>query len=201
MGPLEKHFQREASGGLTGELFESECIGVIDTRNPEYQKALSEAINNEAGDGMKVGYIRFRTAMDLAKRFQPYDPTNPTKPFARDLRISVADLLIQKKWILDNEGDQDRIRFYTASGTPLDKFHRADAFIEFEHRNGQKYHVTLDLTLNPNKQQYGYNVIVHQLPDPTIPEEEKDYLAAVEKYAEEIVQRLEAQIQEERLKT
>lgn len=181
----------ESKMGLTGNLFEDQSIGVVKTQSPEYQKELAQVRQEEAGQGMKGGYIRFRKAVELAKKFQPYDPTNPNKPFARDLRIEVLDKMIERGWIGETEEDQDRVKFYTASGTPLDTLHSADAFVEFEDKNGKVHRVTFDLTMNPNKRAYKDNIVVHELPDPNLEEELEEYNKTVKDYAEQVIKKIE----------
>lgn len=179
--------------GLTGNLFEDQAIGIVKTQSPEYQKELSRIRQEEAEQGMKNGYIRFRKAVELAKKFQPYDPTNPTKQFAKDLRIEVLDKMIERGWIEETEEDQDRVKFYTASGTPLDTLHSADAFVEFQDKAGKLHRVTFDLTTNPNKRAYKENIVVQELPDPKLEEETEDYHVAIKNYAEQVIAKIEDQ--------
>ncbi|GEM_PF-902644 len=169
----------------TGDIFEWQYIGQIDTKNPEYQKALEDVRHSESRAGMEDGYIRFRKAIDLAKKFQPYDPVNPDKHFARDIRIAVQDLLGLK-----TEEEMDRVKFYTAVGSPLDKFHSVDAFIEYTDENGETVRATFDLTVNPNKKGYKTDIVVQaqDLPDPNLNNEE--YIAAVEEYAKKILPKM-----------
>ncbi|MBI4991855.1 MAG: hypothetical protein HZB99_01440 [Candidatus Harrisonbacteria bacterium] len=182
----------------TGDLFEWEAIGQIDTNNPEYQKAQREyhkAIDELAKGGGKEKIIRekFEGGIALVKKFQPYDPTDPHKKyFARDIRIAVQDLLG-----LEKEEDFDRIKFYTAVGKPenthLDT-HGIDAFLEYEDPKSSKIlRVTFDLTVNKNKkkheEQYRADIIVFNkdLGDP----DDKNYLENLNRYAKQIVQTLQ----------
>ncbi len=187
-------FSRERFSGETGDLFEHDFIGQVDTKSPEYQKALRETQLKEAKAGKTGNYIRFRSALDLAKKFPAYDPTNPTKPFGRDIRVALQDLLK-----LETPEDMDRLRFYTASGTPLDKFHGVDAFVEYTDKDGTIYRATFDLTINPQKQGYKSDIIVQEkdLPDPNL--HEKEYLEAIERYAKEVLPKMIAKkLQEEK---
>ena len=169
----------ESSFEQTGDIFEWQFIGQVDTKNPEYQKALWEAQNEEDKEGLKDGYIRF-------KKFQPYDPTNPDKPFARDIRIALQELLK-----LTSDEEMDKVKFYTASGTPLDKFHGVDAFIEYE-ENPQEdpYRATFDFTMNPQKQAYKGDIVVigKDLPDPKL--NPKEYLQKIEELAARILSKM-----------
>ena len=181
---MRKSFESK-SFEQTGDLFEWQYIGQIDAKNPEYQKALEEVRKSEAQNGEKNGYVRFRKALDLAKKFQPYDPTNPDKHFARDIRIAVQDLLGLK-----TEEEMNRVKFYTAVGSPLDKLHSVDAFIEYTDENGEIVRATFDLTVNPNKQGYKTDIVVqaNDLPDPNI--NEKEYLDAINEFAKRILPKM-----------
>lgn len=168
----------------SGNLFEWQFIGEVDTGSREYQKELFKLQEEAAQKGSARNHIPYEKAVELAKKFQPFDPTHPNKPFARDVRVSLLDLMIGKGLITESEEDQDRIKFYTAVKTPLDLFHGVDAFIEFKDRNGKKYLTSFDLTLNPHKQEHRSDIIVTELPDPKLEEEKIKYLATIEQYAQ-----------------
>jgi len=170
--------------GQTGNLFEWQFIGEVDTKTREYQKELQRLQEAATLKGGMRGHIPYEEAVELAKKFQPYDPTHPNKPFARDVRISLLDLMINKKLITDSEEDQDRVKFYTAVKTPLDTFHSVDAFIEFKDSKGKKFLTTFDLTLNPHKKEHRSDIIVTELPDPNLDEDKLRYLATIEDYAQ-----------------
>ncbi|MBU4348163.1 hypothetical protein KJ671_01485 [Patescibacteria group bacterium] len=178
MGKYESKFEQ------TGNLFEWQFIGEVDTNSYEYQKELYKLQKESAEEGVENDHIPYEKAVKLAKKFQPFDPTHPNKPFARDIRISLLDLMINKKLITESEEDQDRIKFYTAVKTPLDIFHGIDAFIEFEDSNKKKHLVTFDLTINPQKIECKSDIIVTELPDPDLKEETLKYNATIERYAQ-----------------
>lgn len=177
----------------TGGLFEWQFIGNVETDKPEYQKELQKLQEEAVKKGATNGFIPREKAVELARKFQPYDPTNPGRKFhfARDIRISLLDLMINKGLINESEEDQDRVKFYTAVNTPLDKFHGIDAFIEFEDKNGKKYTITFDLTLNSQKQAYKSDIVVSELPDPNLEEEKIKYLATIEQYAQKAMGAIE----------
>ena len=174
----------ESKFGQTGNLFEWQHIGEIDTKTPEYQKELKKLQEAAAEEGAKNGFVPFEKALELARKFQPFDPTHPNKPFARDIRISLLDLMINKGLITETEENQDSVKFYTAIKTPLDTFHGIDGFIEFKDKDGKKYSATFDLTLNSKKQGYKSDIIVTELPDPNLKEDKMRYLATIEQYAQ-----------------
>ncbi|MDO8442860.1 MAG: hypothetical protein Q7S81_01175 [bacterium] len=181
----------------TGNLFEWQFIGEVDINSREYQKELHKLQEEAAQKGASNGHIPYEEAMELARKFQPFDPTHPNKPFARDVRISLLDLMINKKLITDSEEDQDCIKFYTAVKTPLDTFHSVDAFIEFKDLKGKKYLTTFDLTLNPRKKEHRSDIIVTKLPDPNLDEDKLRYLATIEDYAQKALGVLEMRMAHE----
>ncbi|MDO8430076.1 MAG: hypothetical protein Q7S73_01790 [bacterium] len=191
----------ESKGGeSTGHLVEWQHIGKVDSENSKYQKALKEAQIEEAKKTGKSGeYMRFRTAMELARQFSPYDPTNPDKPFARDIRIAFQDLLESAGAL--KEEDRDLVRFFTAVGTPLDKFHGVDGWLEYlDPKDRKRYFATFDFTKNPNKQVYKSDIMVMEqdLPDRTL--ETKNYLEKIEEYAKEALKKIVArQVQEQKI--
>lgn len=160
-------FYRPEKYGYTGKIFEEDFVGSI-KKSPDYQKALFE-LKEKTKKGDYVGY---NDALELAKKFQPWDPANPNKNFARDLRIEIIDQLG-----LEREEDMDRVKFYTSVGSPLDVFHGIDAFLEYTDKEGKTHRVTFDLSMNPAKEEYKADLIVKELADP---EHES------EKYLEEI---------------
>lgn len=180
----------ESKFELTENLFRYQAVGEVDVSNPDYQKALKKLREEEKEAGLKGGQISFEKTVELAKKFQPHDPTHPIKPFARDMRISLLDLMIGKKWVEQNEEDQDRVKFYTAVGTPLDKLYGAHAFIEYKDRDGERYYATLDLSL-AKKAEYKSDIIISKLPDPHLEEEKIEYLATIEKYANQALRYIE----------
>jgi len=130
----EKHVYENFIGGGEGTEFEWDIFGAVDTKNPEYQKELAKVTKQN-------GFVFEHDALKLVKKFQPEDPRNPERAFARDLRIEIIDQLG-----LTEEKDMDRVKFYTAIGTPLDKWHGIDGFFEIEEANGQIIRITLDAT-------------------------------------------------------
>ena len=157
----------------SGKLNEAFLLGEVRTQDPEYQKVLK----NLGGDSR--GYLPFVTAMELAMLFQPVvkalnretkreerraqDPANPEKRFANDLRVQIAD-----KLGLATFEELERLKYYTAIGSPLDFFHGVDAFVvlEGEHSSDPKKIVTFDFTLRTEagaKENAKANVIIRNL--------------------------------------
>lgn len=179
----------------TGGLFEEELVGEADIKNPEYQKELKITQEQEARAIKKEGYIRFWEALKLAKKFQPGDPTNPQKPFGRELRIALQDLLKLK-----TGEEMDRVRFYTAIGTPLDKIHGVDAFVEYEDLDKKLYHATFDFTTNPRKKVYKSDIVVleKELPDSQL--DSSGFLEKIEEYAKRTLSKMAVrEVQEKKI--
>jgi hypothetical protein len=169
--PREAKTRRPEKGGevrYSGTEFEFDLFGQVDTRDPKYRAELAKVAN-------ETGYVRYKEAVDLAKKHQPWDPTNPSKDFFRELLIAV-----QEKLEIDMDDPKDAVRAYTAVGTPLDKYHGVDAFLAHRARDGAEILVTLDATLRPEKQQEGWkaDIVVGAIPD--VDEDEDAYLEAIE---------------------
>jgi hypothetical protein len=160
---------------LSGKYFEHGLFGTIDTATPEYRRALKKVgVRNELD-------LDLQQAIELTKQIQNAEPTDPETQFLRDLRLAVIDKL---ETVSDN-----KIGAYSAVGTPLDLLFGVDAFITEKFGNMDLV-VTLDATLNKNKQQMGgkADVIIGKF---TPAEQDEDaYLGAVDKYAEKIAKRL-----------
>lgn len=65
------------------------------------------------------GYLPFEKAIDLVKQYQP-GPLERSKT-VKDLRSKIAELCMDTR---------TPVRFYTATGSPLDIYHGVDAFFE-----------------------------------------------------------------------
>lgn len=154
-------------GGAEGTEFEWDIFGAVDTKNPEYQKELKKVVKPN-------GFVFFRDALKLVKKFQPGDPRNPERAFARDLRIEIIDQLG-----LTEEKDMDRIKFYTAIGTPLDKWHSIDGFFEIDmrfahrgHTRTERGHTQKYIEIPEREQRNGAPIII-TLEASTITQEQK----------------------------
>ncbi|MBI4457790.1 hypothetical protein HY633_02405 [Candidatus Uhrbacteria bacterium] len=166
----------------SGNEFEYDLFGQVDIRDPKYLVELAKATTDK-----QTGYVPFRQAVDLAKKFQPGDPTNPKKDFLRELRIELVD-----KLGLETEKDADAVKVFTAVKTPLDAFHGADAFVTFT-KNGKEILVTLDASLRKDKitgiDKSKADVLIGEMP---MPEEDEDaYLQAIENVVDKIARQIE----------
>jgi hypothetical protein len=174
--------EKSKSGGevrYSGTEFEYDLFGQADIRNPEYVKAL-----RAAGADERTGYLPFGKAVDLTKRFQPGDPSNPKKEYLRDLLFAV-----QEKLGVDPEDEPDSVRAFTAVGTPLDKFHGVDAFVSKKGERGDVL-VTLDATLRPEKLNEGWKADLMIGDLPSVEDDEDGYLAAIDDMADKIASKI-----------
>jgi hypothetical protein len=93
-------------------------------------------------------YRSYASSMELVRANQPGDPMDPATRTANDLHALVAEQL--------GLDDYAKLGFYTAVRSPLDFFHGVDAFFEF-----QGVVVTMDLTLNPHKDEAKAHIVIH----------------------------------------
>lgn len=124
-----------------------------------------------------------KTLLGLVKNLQKpdYDPTNPRKGIAHDLRIEVIDQLN----LTDVEAD--RVKIYSATKTPLDII-GIDAFITWQPKpGGPEYYVTFDITEHmERKTGKEADIVFSEPPDPE--ENEKAYLEEIEAIAKNAAQ-------------
>lgn len=169
----------ETRGGgrefYSGKMNERDTFG-----EPKRGKGYTAAWRAKAAES---GYLKFDDALKLVREHLEQDPTNPAKPFAKELRLAVIDGLG-----LETDEDMDRVRFYSAIGTPADVFHGVDAWMEYETPNRQRLVITLDATRNPSKDSAKADVVIPEISDPA--EDEKKFLEQVGTYGEEIAHML-----------
>ncbi|MFH0814932.1 MAG: hypothetical protein V1902_02540 [Candidatus Falkowbacteria bacterium] len=174
----------QEAADLTGRLLEEEYFGVCTVKkNKTAAIELFRQLSGGKSFDEANGHLPFERAVTFAKNFQPGDdPTCPSTKVARDLLDFVAEEIG-----VDPEGDDAlELKFYTAVGSPLDKYHKTDAFVEYK---GQR--VLLDVTRNPNKQfddSSDNRIIMQELPDYGIKEERAQYATELRKYARAVAQ-------------
>lgn len=105
--------------GYTGRLFEHEVLG--------------ECVWRQSQE-----YLPYRQALALVRECQPWDPADPGPRMASDLHATVCMALELEDWF--------QLRLYTAVGSPADRYHGVDGWVEWQGRV-----VTLDLTTDPAK--------------------------------------------------
>lgn len=182
------HATRET---MTGRQAEENFLGAVDNTNTEYRASLLRLgipdglLHNMSGHPLP--HISFYDALEMVKAGQPWkDPTNPEKDFLRELRIEVADCL----GIGADEDALDRLRAYTAVGSPLDLLHGVDALFEFDEKKGSMIRVFLDVTNAParKKEKPGIMIVdINAIGDHA--EDKKEYQKSIETLAAEIVRK------------
>ena len=179
-----------------GHLAEADALGVIDTEDPAYRRAAEQWYRANAGLVQKFNQRRlsereraalFGSAFHLIEhlpeyRDHPERVTNPAPPVLRDLRLAVAEGLE-----LATEAEMERVKAFTAVGSPIDKHLGIDGFLRIEGRTPHEpaTYVTLDYTINPEKERSRADVLIKKLPDPDLAEEA--YVEAVDRAGEEVV--------------
>jgi hypothetical protein len=124
-----------------------------------------------------------KTLFNFVKNSQEpnYDPTNPRRGTARDLRVGIIDELNL------TEAEADRVKIFSATQTPLDII-GIDAFIAWQPKPGDReYFVTLDITGRlEEKTGKEADIVFSELPDPE--ENEEAYLEEIEEIAKNAAQ-------------
>jgi len=174
--------------GITGKIVEKEVFG----KSPETSTETREASGHEE-------YLSFRVAMLEIKKDQDspeskIDPSDPDKEFANDLHASIAEEMTPE--------DYERLRFYTAIDTVLDRFHGVDGFMEFDLDGGETIVITLDVTTNPNKLDYKADVII-LIPSEGVDRkvDPEEYEEALQKAIQDVLGMLKSKIQGRRTAT
>lgn len=180
-------FNRE---NYTGKEYECDLLGTIDTADPAFQAELKKMQEAAIRRGYRPGRpdsLPLKEAVALSKEFQPGDPTNPDKAFAKELRLALAE-----KLGLESDEQLDKLKIFTSLRGPLDA-HGIDGFITFLCPAGEsgeeEIMVSFDVTKNPDKDEpikAADMLIGGDIPDPSDEGyKEKDYLEIISKYAEE----------------
>ncbi len=177
----------QEAADATGRLLEEEYFGVctLKKNKAEASELFRQLSGGKSFDEAK-GHLPFEKAVMFAKHFQPGDdPTCPSTKVARDLVDFVAEEIG-----IDPDGDDAlELKFYTAVGSPLDFYHRTDAFVEYK---GSR--VKIDVTMDRSKRFEDSSVdriIMEELPDYGVKEERAAYESALRKYARAVAQILE----------
>jgi hypothetical protein len=156
-----------AETGYTGKIIEREIFGEIEKERPDVFENLENT------------YLPYKKAMEVVKKMQPFDPSDPKPRFANDLHATIAEKLKLE--------DYRKLKFFTAVSSHLDIWHGTDAFFELD-LEGKKIIVTLDATSNPNKDVCKADVLVEIPHEGLDPKEDRiEYIEKIEEVADEIV--------------
>jgi hypothetical protein len=141
---MAKKYTQSRQDIETGKDFEADLFGKPNLYHPNYGDFLrSHAEVDERGV-----YFTYDNAVEIVKNFQDLNnPLNPGRPFAKELRLELAERLFGP----ERMKDWDRVKFYTAIDTPLDRIHSVDAFFEIETDDGKIIRITLDASKNREK--------------------------------------------------
>jgi len=173
----------------SGKIYEAEYFGEIDKNDPKIFEEI-KAHRQPSKNPKFEFWMNYRDSLNLAKKFQPIDksepgrkrvdPANPSAPLLRDIKEALID-----QWNLSDE-EADELKLYTAVGSPLDLFHAVDAFVEYR---GEI--ITLDLTLRPESdtgQKRADVIISGELPSPDDPSTEDAYIKRVDDISADIAE-------------
>ncbi len=107
---------------------------------------------NEHLDGR---YVPYAASIKLAKEHQPWeDPVMPSPVFAKKLREAALSSMPRLPQELHRN-----LKFYTSVGSPLDRYHGIDAFLEFEVTGKDPIRITLDITMKPGKDAWKADIL------------------------------------------
>ncbi len=113
------NFERRGPSGDSGKLYEARFLGQAEV-DSEFVEAMRALPTDPRGR------IPREAAFRTLKEHYAGDPTNPKGVHAKELRGAMLDALG-----LD-EGDFDKLKLYSAVGTPIDVLFGVDAFLELE---------------------------------------------------------------------
>ena len=192
----ERQQRMEAAKERSGFLAESEMVGSVDTDDPEYRRAAEQwyGANGELVQKFHEGRLSerergalFSGAWRLIENLPEYQlhperTTNPGLPLLRDLRIALADRL---EFV--SESDLDRIKAFTAVGTPIDKHLGIDFFLRVDPKDRSQLPIRIsgDYSIESSKTRTRADVLVKQLPNPDT--DADAYVAAVDQVADGFV--------------
>ncbi len=145
----------------------------------EGQKVVNESLKEIRNNKDKL--------IEIVKKYQRFDPTNPSVDFLRELRLAVIDELNLK-----TPKEMDKVKAYSALDTPLDAI-GIDGFVTLK-INDREAVVTFDATLRKEKLEElrEADIVFGELPDSV--EDEEGYLKAISELAEKAVNVLRKQI-------
>lgn len=181
MSKEAKPYQRPEDSGKVSEYF---FLGEV-RQTEAYIRELKKTQNER-------GYVSWKDSLRFARKFSPYDPTDPhDKPFLNDLRIAFIDELG-----FTEEKDINRVKIFTAVGSPLDVWHGIDAFIEVEDGNGRTSKIigfdAKEMADSPETREHVHekkaDIIIFMKDIPDAETEGKEYVAKMDEIAKEAAQ-------------
>jgi len=122
----------------SGRDLEADVLGTPKFDKKRYRDLLAN--NQEPG-----GFVARGKIIRIIRDAYTGDPANPEKDAPQEVLINLRELLG-----FEDDEDIDRVRFYSAVGTPLDIFHGTDGWFEIKTDNGSLIEITVDITQNTN---------------------------------------------------
>jgi len=172
--------------GYTGRMNEEDLFGKF--RPSKSYEAAYRAKADERGR------VDEKTALDLVRKHTLQDPLNPEQPFARQLYLN-----LMKAMGIENDKNR-KLKFYNAVKTPADHLWGIDGWFEYIDDDGQRVIVTMDATINPNKDEWKADVIIPEVADQS--ESESRFFEDAKTYAAEVMRQFEIKLntKDERLR-
>lgn len=121
---------RKDGDGYTGGSFEYELFGYCGV------------------SWQDTGYLSYEESMKIVKSSQPWNPMDPKCRLANNFHYAVTQALGLE--------DCSELKFYTAVGSALDRYHGIDCLFEFH-----GIVVTIDVTINRYKNNCRADVLVN----------------------------------------
>jgi len=185
----------------SGKEYEYDLVDKPNVDDPAYIgefKRLQAKASERDGKNYVGNYLPYEDSLALAKKFQPADPTNPRKPFAKELRLACAEVLG-----LETEEELDRIKIYTCLGgeqSPADRYHDVDFFISLESEDEQEEKITFQISKDPNTVTRADVFVRDDVPDPSDDNFDTNIVEIAGRYAREFKDSLELKRQVKKFK-
>lgn len=167
----------------TGGILESDLFG-----EPSKEAKFDRAQDDYQGYEASLKYIRDHQAPD-------YDPTDPTRDFANELHLQVAE------YFQENFGEDCELRLCTAVKSQMDINHGTDAFFELDIPGRRTLRLTIDATKNPEKDNPKVDYILFVESDDEMDREQYPdrYKNLVDRSARDIIASLKVQMKKQDL--
>ncbi len=186
-----------ANPEFRGKLREADVFGY-----PKWEESLKQTARKEGAvphldayrtyQEFKSGrYVPYREALAFVQDAYPLDPHNPQKPFAKELRIEIAD-----KLGLQTTEEMRRIKLYSTLNSPIDRFHGVDAIVVYDDPKYGTIRVTIDETENTQKIGAEHKADILMYGVTAEPEDETKFLQSVGLWADEIAAKIEKKREE-----
>lgn len=178
-------FEKLMENRYMGSEYERDLFDSMPISNPDFMAEMAKLKAETESRGGKPSLSRLQ---ELTEKFQPADPTNPNKDFARELRLAVAE-----KLGLKTDEEMNQLGFFTAVKGPMDYQFGFDGYLAFSYVDKQGWTrrcmVSLDATRNPQKDEppRADILVAGDVPDPSDDDfKEDNYLKKIDEYAAQV---------------